>query len=165
MGFVQDLILIPALPAWNSTWLYVLVGIVSRAFHSKVYAYSAVQYPIYVVIYALYAAFLHPLSKYPGPRLWAMSKIPYDRRLLRGDLPYKIAELHEKYGPVVRIAPDELSYITDTSWNDIYGKTPGLAPLVKSPGGMQPPPKGIHGLLTAPSEADHTRMRYVGSVF
>lgn len=31
-------------------------------------------------------------------------------------------ELHEKYGPVVRVAPDELSYVTEGAWKTIYGQ-------------------------------------------
>lgn len=31
---------------------------------------------------------------------------------------------HEKYGNVVRVAPDELSYMTTDGWRDIYGATP-----------------------------------------
>lgn len=30
-------------------------------------------------------------------------------------------DLHEKYGSVVRIAPDHLSYTTETAWKTIYG--------------------------------------------
>ncbi|KAL5373696.1 hypothetical protein DPSP01_012495 [Paraphaeosphaeria sporulosa] len=33
----------------------------------------------------------------------------------------KLHELHTRYGPVVRIAPDELSYTTPDAWRDIYG--------------------------------------------
>jgi len=30
-------------------------------------------------------------------------------------------ELHERYGPVVRIAPDELAFSDAAAWKDIYG--------------------------------------------
>ncbi|KPM36017.1 Isotrichodermin C-15 hydroxylase [Neonectria ditissima] len=33
----------------------------------------------------------------------------------------KILELHQKYGPVVRVAPDELSFTDPTAWTDIMG--------------------------------------------
>lgn len=35
-----------------------------------------------------------------------------------------MAELHQMYGPVVRIAaaPDEISYVTETAWKKIYGQ-------------------------------------------
>jgi SAM-dependent methyltransferase len=33
---------------------------------------------------------------------------------------------HEKYGNVVRVAPNELSYMTKDGWRDIYGETPAV---------------------------------------
>jgi hypothetical protein len=109
----------------------------------------------------LYTAFLSPLSKYPGPKLWAISTIPYDLHLWRGDLPYKLAELHEKYGFVIRVTPNELSYIDEDAWNDIYGKFPGKPQLKKKPGNAPGPPRKRYGLLTTPNDVDHTRMRYI----
>lgn len=32
-------------------------------------------------------------------------------------------KLHKKYGPVLRIAPDELSYASAQAWQDIYGSS------------------------------------------
>jgi hypothetical protein len=40
-------------------------------------------------------------------------------REVTGNQPTRFSELHEKYGPIVRTAPDELSYIID-AWQDIY---------------------------------------------
>lgn len=40
--------------------------------------------------------------------------------------------LHEKYGPVVRIAPNELSFSSAASWRDIYGQRAGHEVFVKS---------------------------------
>lgn len=39
--------------------------------------------------------------------------------------------LHEKYGPVVRTAPNELSFSSPGSWRDIYGSRPGHRTFVK----------------------------------
>jgi hypothetical protein len=36
-------------------------------------------------------------------------------------LPFSVKELHDAYGSVVRIAPDELSYNSPEAWQDIYG--------------------------------------------
>lgn len=38
-----------------------------------------------------------------------------------GDYHQKLLAMHERYGPVVRIAPDELSYANPQAWKDIYG--------------------------------------------
>lgn len=68
---------------------------------------------------------------------------------MRGRQPYRQLELHEKYGkfimtstyqhqplmrvgPVVRVAPNELSFNTAGSWRDIYGVRKNVDPFIKS---------------------------------
>lgn len=41
--------------------------------------------------------------------------------MIKGVLPFRIEDLHRKYGPVVRVAPDELSFTNPASMKDIYG--------------------------------------------
>ncbi len=62
-----------------------------------------------------------PLSKYPGPKLWAISKIPYNWHTLRGTAALKLCELHAKYGDVVRYAPRALSYTAPEAWAEVQG--------------------------------------------
>lgn len=38
-------------------------------------------------------------------------------------------EFHEKYGPVVRLAPNELTYTTATALKEIYGNRSGKKPM------------------------------------
>ncbi len=76
--------------------------------------------------------YFHPLSKFPGPRLAAISNLPYSRSYLGGRQPYDVLQLHEKYGPVVRVAPKELSFCSQGSWRDIYGQRSGHPPFLKS---------------------------------
>lgn len=45
--------------------------------------------------------------------------------MARGDLTFKLLPIHEKYGPVVRIAPDELAFTHPDAWKDIYGHRVG----------------------------------------
>ncbi|KAL9116201.1 MAG: hypothetical protein Q9227_000572 [Pyrenula ochraceoflavens] len=52
--------------------------------------------------------------------------------LITAGVPYKLSELHEKYGAVVRIAPNELSFNTSASWRDIYGQRKGHNTFIKS---------------------------------
>lgn len=42
-----------------------------------------------------------------------------------GTLHQELKELHDRYGPIVRIAPDELSYIDARAWKDIYNANHG----------------------------------------
>lgn len=48
-----------------------------------------------------------------------------------GRFPYIVQALHRKYGEVVRIAPNELSFATPVAWEDIYSKH-GRPPFRKS---------------------------------
>ncbi|CAK45415.1 uncharacterized protein An08g03780 [Aspergillus niger] len=70
-----------------------------------------------------YALCLDPLRHIPGPRLNAVSMIPYARHLLAGTTVQNSVSLHQQYGEVVRIAPNEVSLICgETAFPDIYGR-------------------------------------------
>lgn len=72
---------------------------------------------IWSIIFNLY---LHPLCTYPGPFLATVSRIPYATAYVQGRLHIYVRDLHNQYGDVVRIAPDELSYTEEHAWKDIY---------------------------------------------
>ncbi|GKT45881.1 cytochrome P450 monooxygenase aclL [Colletotrichum spaethianum] len=76
---------------------------------------------LYILGRCLYNIYFHPLSTYPGPKLWATSRIPWTYHSIGGHLPDEVYQLHKQYGPIVRIAPDELSYTSGTAWKAIYG--------------------------------------------
>ncbi|KIA75976.1 cytochrome P450 [Aspergillus ustus] len=80
----------------------------------------------------IYNFYYHPLAKFPGPRLAAVSNAPYSIWFLGGRQPYKLLDLHKKYGPVVRIAPNELSFNSTQAWKDIHGFRPGHKTFIKS---------------------------------
>ncbi|KAL8380753.1 hypothetical protein RB595_005166 [Gaeumannomyces hyphopodioides] len=82
-------------------------------------------FPLYVVGKIVYNLFLHPLRSFPGPLLHRATVVPYCAKLAGGTLPYDVAAMHEKYGPVVRISPDFLSFIDAEAWRDIYGHRTG----------------------------------------
>ncbi|TDZ68276.1 Trichothecene C-15 hydroxylase [Colletotrichum trifolii] len=75
----------------------------------------------YLFAIAAYNLFLHPLRRYPGPKLWAASRIPYSHAYLSGQMHKKILALHKEYGPIVRIAPDELAYNHPDAWKHLHG--------------------------------------------
>ncbi|KAF2235990.1 putative cytochrome P450 [Viridothelium virens] len=80
----------------------------------------------------LYNLFFHPLRKFPGPWTAAVSNYQYCHWFLGGKQPCKILQLHEKYGSVVRIASNDLSFNSATSWRDIYEYRPSHKPFLKS---------------------------------
>ncbi|SMR42078.1 unnamed protein product [Zymoseptoria tritici ST99CH_1E4] len=78
-----------------------------------------------------YNLYLHPLAKYPGPKVRAASGWPYFLDLIRGNSPQYMLELHDQYGPVVRVAPNELIFNRPQAFKDIYGRKAGQKELRK----------------------------------
>lgn len=64
---------------------------------------------------------MHPLRTYPGPKLWAATSLFWMYYRVTGQLVWKSVELHRKYGSVVRVTPDQLSYTSEMAWKTIYG--------------------------------------------
>ena len=85
-------------------------------------------YAFYIIIYRL---FFHELSRYPGPWLAHITRLRFTYYNLRGDHIYDTKRLHDKYGDVVRVAPDELSYTATPAWKDVQGHRPGKGELEK----------------------------------
>ena len=71
--------------------------------------------------YGVYNVFFPPLRGVPGPRLWAASRLPWCWQQYQGRLHYKLLSLHKQYGYAVRVAPNEVSFTSDTAWKTIYG--------------------------------------------
>jgi hypothetical protein len=59
--------------------------------------------------FALYQRWLSPLSRVPGPFLASITPFWIAYRYWRQDWHLYVQELHKKYGPIVRIAPDTVS--------------------------------------------------------
>jgi len=77
---------------------------------------------IYFVGKIVYLLYIHPLSKIPGPKINALTRIPYVRHLLAGTTVENVAELHKKYGEAVSVSPNEVSFTSgETAWPEIYG--------------------------------------------
>jgi len=65
----------------------------------------------------------HPLSKYPGPALAALTlwyKAYYDI-VKDGGWSEHLEALHKQYGSIIRVAPNELHFSDPRAYNDIYG--------------------------------------------
>ena len=66
------------------------------------------------------------MSKFPGPRLYASNYFFLMVQWLRWNHAAFIVELHNKYGPIVRVAPNQLSFTEgESAWPAIYGKHNG----------------------------------------
>ncbi|CCC14510.1 unnamed protein product [Sordaria macrospora k-hell] len=61
-----------------------------------------------IFFYILFWHWTHPLRKYPGPFLAKFTNIYRLYRTVRGNYYNDLVEMHRKYGPVVRTAPNVL---------------------------------------------------------
>ena len=71
----------------------------------------ALAFTVYLILLYTYRLSLHPLASFPGPSLAAMShwyEFYYDYFPPGGQYIFAIRDMHAKYGPIVRISPDEL---------------------------------------------------------
>lgn len=86
------------------------------------------------LVTAIYALTLHPLAKYPGPALAAVSRIPWWIQAIRGNQIPWMLKLHEKYGSVVRFSPTDLSYVDHggEAWKAVHGHTKGTVEFPKA---------------------------------
>ena len=88
--------------------------------------YAALLVAIALVCYVLYGIFyrlyLSPIASFPGPKLAALTlwyEFYYDV-ILDGRYTWKIAELHEQYGPIIRINPYEIHVIDPEFIDELY---------------------------------------------
>ncbi|KAI1734041.1 cytochrome P450 monooxygenase-like protein [Xylaria scruposa] len=76
---------------------------------------------LYYAAQTVYLLFFHPLAKYPGPKLAAISELWWVWALRSDRFPFIIYDLHKKHGDVIRIGPNELSFATAEAFQDIHG--------------------------------------------
>jgi len=118
---------------------------------------SPLLYGIGLCVYNLY---LHPLRLYSGPFAARASRLYFIYWDLRGESHLKIKELHDRYGEVVRIAPNELSYNSSQAWQDICGHRQATkhGSFEKDVTFFSRPFNGAQSIQTA-NDVDHRRMR------
>jgi hypothetical protein len=71
---------------------------------------------------AIYRLFLHPLSRIPGPRPAAVTNGWLAYHVRNGRMLQLGKTLHAKYGPAVRVGPNEVWFNTKDAFRLIYSK-------------------------------------------
>jgi len=78
-----------------------------------------------VLLYVLYQRVFSPLAKVNGPFWASLSPAWKLLKLVNGNYHETIVELHEVYGPIVRIAPNEVIISDKNAIREIYSTTQG----------------------------------------
>lgn len=73
----------------------------------------------------VYNAYLHPLRKIPGPFLAGVTELWRTKKYASGSWHQDILDLHREYGPVVRVSPNEVSFVDQAALEQVYGHATG----------------------------------------
>jgi hypothetical protein len=85
-------------------------------------ASSIVAIGVAVLFHHVYwILFSCPLAKIPGPKLFALTSLGLSKEDFQGTRTRTIHRLHQQYGTVVRIGPNEVSFNSLTALRQIYG--------------------------------------------
>lgn len=115
--------------------------------------------PFTVACYGFYNIFLHPLRRHPGPLLWRAYLFPYVISIHRGDIHRRMRDFHQRYGPIVRISPNELSYVDGAAWKDIYANRPGHLPFKRNTTWVKKMRSDEPERIMGQNEESHARLR------
>ncbi|KAL3426506.1 averantin oxidoreductase [Phlyctema vagabunda] len=133
-------------------------NIVSKHVFLYTFIWAVIITVTYLIGITIYNVYFHPLSKFPGPRSRAASEWPYFFSLLNGTGPQDMLKLHDQYGPVVRVSPEELAFVRPSAFKDIYGhKKAGQPELAKDKKYYSA--MGEPTLLNSPDMAYHSHLR------
>ncbi|KAK4184313.1 Isotrichodermin C-15 hydroxylase [Podospora australis] len=115
---------------------------------------------VYIFCLFTYRYLFHPLSAFPGPRLARFSNALWFWTLLEGRAPWVNHDWHKKYGPVVRIGVNHLSFSTHAAQKTIYGfGTKEVPSFTKDPEFSTPEVDGTVNIIVEIDKKEHARMR------
>ncbi|KAE8370766.1 cytochrome P450 [Aspergillus caelatus] len=112
MGFIQD-----------------LVSVLQPSIESPLAlcATTVVAAVLYVLVLGVYRITLHPLAKFPGPKLAAFTQW-YETyyeffKSPGGQYLFHYRKLHEKYGPIIRLSPFEIHIQDSSFFEEMYSQS------------------------------------------
>ena len=97
-----------------------LFALVGSVFSVSSLALLSIVLVSYWAVWIVYARHFHPLSKIAGPWLASVSRLWYMVQIARGDMEHTQRRLHAQYGPLLRIAPNEVACAAPDAIKSIY---------------------------------------------
>lgn len=115
----------------------------------------------YTLIWMFYAVTLHPLAKVPGPFWASVTRLWYMYQVYTGNMDKIQRAMHKKYGPVVRLAPNEVTSASAADIPKIYRLNEPLLKTDFYPIWGAPQISKQPDQFTCIDEKEHTRYRKV----
>ncbi|ORX95133.1 cytochrome P450 [Clohesyomyces aquaticus] len=84
-------------------------------------AYTFLAFIAFIVFRTIYRLYFHPLARFPGPKFAAATTLYnayYD--ILDSGLIKRLPDMHKKYGPIIRIQPNEIHVSDIEAYNQIF---------------------------------------------
>jgi len=81
--------------------------------------------------------------------------------MFRGDIHRRLQEFHDTYGPIVRLAPNEISFTDPEAWRDIYTNRPGHLIFEKNPLWFRKSNPNDPDSIMCMDEENHARFRKI----
>ena len=132
-----------------------MISLVTADHIHKAIVYLLGAFAIYCLAIITYNLFLHPLSKFPGSWLYVSTPFPRLWLHLSGREPWAVRQHHLRYGPIIRLSPNELSFIDAQAWKEVYGHKTTTS---KDPT-MYPFSENTKKSIILANDRDHPRQR------
>ena len=113
--YISFFVFLTALARWNLK--------TQRSTRKMIVEYSIWLFPYLLLIGGVIQVILKlrsPLVKVPGPWYTALTSLFLKNKEFTHGRTFWIQELHERYGPVVRLSPNEVSFATVEAVREIY---------------------------------------------
>ncbi|KAF2006836.1 cytochrome P450 [Amniculicola lignicola CBS 123094] len=140
-----------------------LVRVLQAATVSQITTTVVLLLIVRFIVRGIFRVYFHPLSRFPGPKLSAFTRLPTHRATWKGNMHHYVGKIHREYGDIVRISPDELSIIDPGAWKDVQGhptkNTKGSMPS-KHFARYGRPLNGEVGMISARDDS-HARQRRI----
>ena len=88
---------------------------------SQIWKTDLEKYTVFIAGTAIYNITFHPLAKIPGPKIRGAFFFPSHWESCAGDSAANIKALHDKFGHVVRISPNQVSFSSTQAWRGTFG--------------------------------------------
>ncbi|OAG00254.1 cytochrome P450 [Paraphaeosphaeria sporulosa] len=128
---------------------------------SNLWQEVTVAFFVYLSTGIIYDMYFHPMSRIAGPVSWFCSRLPFVWALLRGTIVRDIETLHRNYGPVLRIAPNEVIFTSNEAWGNIHLPRPNHQPFLKDPIWWSSQPGHPNSIINAIDPKVHSRIRKI----